>query len=310
MRGSVVKKGHSLVRQDRARPRSAHRTAPPEVALGLPHEARGREGTGRPAVEVRPRRVRRADAADASPTTSTDWLKAIEHTVRPSTFDSYSRNVRNHVDRPHRHDASSTKVDAGVLNGLYALLLDVGSTPAVADRARATRPRSSSERSSCAPTGCRSLRPPSSCRPSSTRPSTSRRTRSPRCSAGSRRRRRSTSVAGGPRPPHRQLRPHDPPPRVQGRRPLGTPRPQPGRRRRPATRRPEVRRRPRVGRGDAAHVPRRSHARRAIGSTRCGCCSPRPACAAARRSAFGGRTSTSTPAGSASSRRSPRRAAR
>ena len=27
----------------------------------------------------------------------TDWLKAIEHTVRPSTFESYSRNVKNHV---------------------------------------------------------------------------------------------------------------------------------------------------------------------------------------------------------------------
>jgi integrase len=27
----------------------------------------------------------------------TEWLKAIEHTVRPSTFDSYERNMRNHV---------------------------------------------------------------------------------------------------------------------------------------------------------------------------------------------------------------------
>jgi Phage integrase, N-terminal SAM-like domain/Arm DNA-binding domain len=26
-----------------------------------------------------------------------EWLRAIEPTLRPSTFDSYSRNVRNHV---------------------------------------------------------------------------------------------------------------------------------------------------------------------------------------------------------------------
>lgn len=26
-----------------------------------------------------------------------EWLRAIEPTVRPSTFDSYARNVRNHV---------------------------------------------------------------------------------------------------------------------------------------------------------------------------------------------------------------------
>lgn len=54
-----------------------------------------------------------------------DWLKAIEHTVRPSTFDSYSRNVRNHVVA-HIGSVRITKVDAGVLNGLYAELLSSG----------------------------------------------------------------------------------------------------------------------------------------------------------------------------------------
>jgi integrase len=54
-----------------------------------------------------------------------DWLKAIEHTVRPSTFDSYSRNVRNHVVA-HIGTVRLTKVDAGVLNGLYAHLLTAG----------------------------------------------------------------------------------------------------------------------------------------------------------------------------------------
>src|SRR3954464_13718734 len=42
-----------------------------------------------------------------------DWLKAIEPTVQPSTFDSYQRNVRNHV-LAHIGSVRLTKVDAGV----------------------------------------------------------------------------------------------------------------------------------------------------------------------------------------------------
>ena len=54
-----------------------------------------------------------------------EWLRAIEPTVRPSTFDSYARNVRNHVVA-HIGSVRLTKVDAGTLNGLYALLLARG----------------------------------------------------------------------------------------------------------------------------------------------------------------------------------------
>ena len=54
-----------------------------------------------------------------------EWLRAIEPTLRPSTFDSYSRNVRNHVVA-HIGDVRLTKVDAGTLNGLYAHLLAAG----------------------------------------------------------------------------------------------------------------------------------------------------------------------------------------
>lgn len=54
-----------------------------------------------------------------------DWLKAIEHTVKPSTFDSYERNMRNHVIA-HIGQVRLVKVDAGVLNGLYAYLLAAG----------------------------------------------------------------------------------------------------------------------------------------------------------------------------------------
>jgi integrase len=54
-----------------------------------------------------------------------EWLRAIEPTLRPSTFDSYSRNMRNHVIA-HIGNVRLTKVDAGTLNGLYAHLLASG----------------------------------------------------------------------------------------------------------------------------------------------------------------------------------------
>jgi hypothetical protein len=54
-----------------------------------------------------------------------EWLKAIEPTVRPSTFESYARNMRNHVIA-HIGAVRLTKVDAVVLNGLYATLLATG----------------------------------------------------------------------------------------------------------------------------------------------------------------------------------------
>jgi integrase len=54
-----------------------------------------------------------------------EWLRAIEPTLRPSTLDSYSRNVRNHVIT-HIGHVRLTKVDAGTLNGLYAHLLAAG----------------------------------------------------------------------------------------------------------------------------------------------------------------------------------------
>jgi integrase len=57
-----------------------------------------------------------------------EWLRAIEPTVRPSTFESYSRNMRNHVVA-HIGAVRLTKVDAGLLNGLYAQLLATGRRP-------------------------------------------------------------------------------------------------------------------------------------------------------------------------------------
>ena len=52
-----------------------------------------------------------------------DWLPAIETTVRPSTFDSYARNIRNHVAEHAVGSLPLQKVDAAALNRLYADLL-------------------------------------------------------------------------------------------------------------------------------------------------------------------------------------------
>jgi integrase len=53
---------------------------------------------------------------------------SLEHTARPSTFESYERNVRNHVIA-HIGSTRLTKVDAVVLNGLYAHPLSAGRRP-------------------------------------------------------------------------------------------------------------------------------------------------------------------------------------
>ena len=52
-----------------------------------------------------------------------EWLPAIEPTIRPSTFDSYSRNVRNHVAKHPLGEMGLQKVDAAALNRFYADLL-------------------------------------------------------------------------------------------------------------------------------------------------------------------------------------------
>ena len=54
-----------------------------------------------------------------------EWLVAIEPTIRPSTHFSYDRNLRLHV-LPRLGSVQLRKVDAGMLNGLYAALLADG----------------------------------------------------------------------------------------------------------------------------------------------------------------------------------------
>jgi integrase len=54
-----------------------------------------------------------------------EWLKAIEPTVRPATHYSYGRNLRLHV-LPQLGSVQLRRIDAGMLNGLYAILLTEG----------------------------------------------------------------------------------------------------------------------------------------------------------------------------------------
>jgi integrase len=54
-----------------------------------------------------------------------EWLAAIKPTIRPSTHYSYSRNLQLHV-LPQLGSVQLRRVDAGMLNGLYASLLADG----------------------------------------------------------------------------------------------------------------------------------------------------------------------------------------
>jgi integrase len=54
-----------------------------------------------------------------------EWLAAIKPTIRPSTHYSYSRNLQLHV-LPQLSSVQLRRIDAGMLNGLYALLLAEG----------------------------------------------------------------------------------------------------------------------------------------------------------------------------------------
>jgi integrase len=51
------------------------------------------------------------------------WLPAIEHTIKPGTFESYRRNIRLHVAGRAIGRVQLQQVDPSHLNALYALLL-------------------------------------------------------------------------------------------------------------------------------------------------------------------------------------------
>jgi hypothetical protein len=80
-----------------------------------------------------------------------EWLTAIRPTVKASTWNGYASKARNHIV-PHLGPMKLTKVDAGVLNRLYADLLASGRLPS-SRKGRATPPPCWSGRRSCAPRG-------------------------------------------------------------------------------------------------------------------------------------------------------------
>ncbi len=228
-----------------------------------------------------PQRVARRDRANSSPV---DVRLVLEEHAPP-------------CDRAHRHGAARRR-----LTPACSMVSTQRCCPRVGvvrrGRAAATPRLSSSVPSSFAPRGTPSRRRPNSFVTRCRKPITSRRTRLPRSfaapptgqSTSVRRRSRSRS-------PNGQLHPHDPAPRLQGRGPLGSPAAQPRRRRGSAAGRAEVRRRARLGRGNSPPVPRRVPQPPRTGTTRSGFCSQPPGCGEAKRSDFGGATSTSTRAG-------------
>jgi hypothetical protein len=56
---------------------------------------------------------------------TTEWLAAIKPTLRPATHYSYARNLRLHVV-PRLGSVQLRRIDAGMLNTLYAALLADG----------------------------------------------------------------------------------------------------------------------------------------------------------------------------------------
>jgi integrase len=68
-------------------------------------------------VYVAPKRQTLADFL------TTSWLPAIEHTIKPGTFESYRRNIRVHVETRPIGRVELQKVDARHLNAFYAQML-------------------------------------------------------------------------------------------------------------------------------------------------------------------------------------------
>lgn len=52
------------------------------------------------------------------------WLPAVEHTIKPSTFESYRRNVRLHMSGRAIGRRRLQQLGPADLNALYALLID------------------------------------------------------------------------------------------------------------------------------------------------------------------------------------------
>lgn len=127
MRGSVVKKGNAYY---------VKLELDPDPATGA-RKQKWHSGyrTKREAERARIDLLAKLDRGEyVTPTSNTvaefllEWLTAIQPTVRPATYDSYRRNIHNHVIA-HLGATRLTRIDGGVLNGLYATLLTSGRLP-------------------------------------------------------------------------------------------------------------------------------------------------------------------------------------
>jgi len=127
MRGSVIKKGggwYVKIELD------------PDPATGKRRQKwHSGYGTRKEAERARVDLLSKFDRGEYVPPTAQtlgdflrDWLAAIRPTVRPSTYESYDRNIRNHVIA-RIGSARLARVDGGVLNTLYAQLLAEGRRP-------------------------------------------------------------------------------------------------------------------------------------------------------------------------------------
>jgi integrase len=124
MRGSVVRRGdgYSVVVELERDPITGHRRQKWQSGYKTKREAERALSTAVASLHdgtyIEPTKQTLADFV-------TEWLAAIEPTLRPSTHYSYSRNLRLHV-LPLLGSVQLRRVDAGMLNGLYAALLADG----------------------------------------------------------------------------------------------------------------------------------------------------------------------------------------
>ena len=299
MRGSVIKKGDRWYVKIELDRRPVHRSAPPEVALGFQHQARGRAGTHRSAVEVRSWRVCRADTPDGR--------RLLGRLVEGDRADDSAVDVRvvraQHAqprDRPHRRDPAHQGRRRCTQWPLRHAAVErsraiVEEGQGLLARGRRARSRFAADGPDPAGHGRVSAR-----RVHRGRAHHEGHARFPASSANAA---SADPKPGRPRSSDGQLHPHDPASCLQGRRSLGSPSratlPTPPTHHRLA-RSPTTSRRGTLTL-DRFHRPVTRGERSAPRA--CGCCSPRLVCDEAKRWACAGATSISTRASSASCRR-------
>ena len=124
MRGSIVKRGNGysvVVELDRdpvTQKRRQKWYSGFRTRKDAEKELTGILGTLHAGTFVEPSKQTLAEFLD-------DWLDGVEPTIRAATYHSYERNLKLHV-RPRLGSVQLRRVDAGMLNAVYAALLADG----------------------------------------------------------------------------------------------------------------------------------------------------------------------------------------